>query len=213
VAGVLALALALALSACGGDDSPPAASEAAGAYPVEVVTADFPARQRLGETTLLRLGVRNTGEEALPALTMTFSTGGEQGVNSRLPFGYRSPEPGLAQPDRPIWVLAADYPKVDGSPRRAGAETASYKTFNFGPLKAGATTEAVWKLIAVRTGNHKLRFEIAAGPAGKAKAETAGGAAPGGTFTARITEVPPETVVRDNGEVVPAPQDPTQANR
>lgn len=213
-AATIAAALTLLLSACGGDDESTAASaEAAGTYPVEVVTAEFPARQRLGETTLLRLGVRNSGDETIPGLTVSFSTGGEQGANSTLPFGYRSPEPGLAQPDRPIWVLAADYPKANGSARRAGAETANVKTFNFGPLKPGATTEAVWKLIAVRTGNHRLRYTIGAGLGGEARAETASGRPVRGSFSTRISEVPPNTVVKDNGEVVPAPKNPTEANR
>lgn len=209
----VAAALTLLLSACGSDDSSSASEEAAGSYPVEVVTADFPERQRLGETTLLRLGVRNSGEETVPGLTVSFTTGGRQGADSTLPFGYRSPEPGLAQPDRPIWVLAADYPKANGSARRAGAETASAKTFNFGPLKPGATTEAVWKLIAVRTGDHRLRYTIAGGLGGEARAETASGDPVRGAFNTRVTEVPPDTVVKDNGEVVPAPKDPTEANR
>ena len=93
------------------------------------------------------------------------------------------------------------------------AETASPKTFNFGPLEPGETTEAVWKLIAVRTGSHRLRFTIAGGLGGKARAETTSGGRAGGTFSTRIAAAPPNTVVKDNGEVVPAPKDPTSANR
>jgi len=207
------VALTVFLAACGGGGESSATEEAGGAYPVEIVTAEFPRKQRLGETTLLRLGVRNSGVETLPGLTVSFTTGGRQGADSTLPFGYRSPEPGLAQPDRPIWVLAAEYPKANGSEERAGAETSSAKTFNFGPLKPGATTEAVWKLIAVRTGNHRVRYTIAGGLGGEAKAETAPGTRAGGSFSARVTEVPPDTVVKDNGEVVPAPRDATEANR
>jgi hypothetical protein len=180
---------------------------------VKIVTAEFPAVQRLGETTLLRLGVRNSGRKALPSLTVTISVGGEQGRNSSLPFGYRDPQPGIAQPDRPVWALSAGYPKVDGSSERGGAETASPKTFDFGPLKAGAAIEAVWKLSAVRSGRYEVLYQVGAGLGGIAKAETAPGTAAGGSFTARITEVPPNTVVTDSGEVVPAPKDPTEANR
>jgi hypothetical protein len=210
------VALTLSLAACG-EESSSDANETAGNYPVKVVTAEFPAKQRLGETTLLRLGVRNTGRKTLPALTVTISVGGKEGRNSSLPFGYRDPEPGLAQPDRPIWVLSAHYPKVDGSAEPAGAETSSPKTFDFGPLEPGATAEAVWKLNAVRTGNFEVLYEIGAGLGGTAKAETpAGGNASteaGGSFAVRVTDVPPETVVTDSGEVVPAPKNPTQANR
>jgi hypothetical protein len=212
-AGVIAVALALVLAACGGSESSSNANEAAGAYPVEVVTAEFPGRQRLGETTLLRLGVRNTGRKLLPTLTVTISVGGEEGRASSLPFGYRDPQQGVAQPDRPVWALAAGYPKVNGSAERGGAETASPKTFDFGPLKPGAKTEAVWKLSAVRTGSYRVFYEVGAGLGGTAKAETASGTQAGGSFTTRITEVPPDTVVTDSGEVVPAPKDPTEANR
>ncbi|HKB52147.1 MAG TPA: hypothetical protein VKC63_12070 [Solirubrobacterales bacterium] len=195
------MALALSLSACG-EESSSDANETAGAYPVKVVTAEFPAKQRLGETTLLRLGVRNTGRKALPALTMTISVGGREGRNSSLPFGYRDPQAGLAQPDRPIWALAARYPRVNGSSERAGAETSSPKTFDFGPLKPGATTEAVWKLSAVKAGSYRLFFEVGAGLGGTEKAQTAAGTEAGGSFATQITNVPPETEVTDNGEVV-----------
>lgn len=169
---------------------------------MKVVAAEFPTEQRLGETTLLRLGVRNTGRKALPALTVTISVGGKEGRASALPFGYRDPSPGLAQPDRPIWALAARYPKANGSSEPAGAETSSPKTFDFGPLKPGATTDAVWKLSAVRAGNYKLFYEVGAGLGGSARAETVGGTEAGGSFAAQISTVPPETEVKDNGEVV-----------
>jgi hypothetical protein len=210
-AGALVGVLAISLAACGSESSSDA-SESTASYPVKVVTAEFPTRQRLGETTLLRLGVRNTGEKTLPALTVTISVGGEEGRNSTLPFGYRDPQPGIAQPDRPVWVLSARYPKANGSSETAGAETPSPKTFDFGPLKPGATTEAVWKLNAVKTGSFRLLYEIGAGLGGKAKAETAGTEA-GGSFGVRVSEEPPETVVTDSGDVVPAPKEPTQANR
>jgi hypothetical protein len=209
VAGLLTFVIA----ACGDDESSSEANEAAGAYPVEIVTAQFPARQRLGETTLLRLGVRNTGREALPALTVTITVGGEKGRVSALPFGYRDPSPELAQPDRPVWALAAGYPKLNGSSERAGAETSNPKTFDFGPLKPGETAEAVWKLSAVRTGDYEILYGVGAGLDGGSEAETAPGTAAGGSFTTRITEVPPDTVVTDSGAVVPAPKDPTEANR
>lgn len=207
------MALTLSLVACGGEESSSNGDEVEAAFPVRIVTAEFPAKQRLGETTLLRLGVRNNGRKAMPALTVTISVGGEEGRSSSLPFGYRDPQPGIAQPDRPVWALSARYPKVEGSSEPGGAETANPKTFEFGPLKAGETTEAVWKLSAVRTGDYELFYEVGAGLGGKAKAETAPGTQAGGSFTTQISEVPPDTVVTDSGEVVPAPKDPTEANR
>jgi len=205
-AGVLAGALAASVAACGGSESSSNSSEAEASLPVRIVTAEFPTEQRLGETTLLRLDVRNTGEKAIPALTVTISVGGEEGRDSALPFGYRDPQPGIAQPDRPVWALAADYPKLNGSSERAGAETASPKTFDFGPLNAGATAEAVWKLSAVRTGRYEVFYEVGGGLGGKAKAETAPGTAAGGSFVTRISEETPDTEVTDSGEVVEVPR-------
>jgi hypothetical protein len=213
VAGLAAGALALALAACGGDSSAGETTEAAGTYPVRVVESRFPTRQRLGETNLLRLGVRNAGEEAVPQLTVDFTIAGEEGRDSKLPFGFRDPQPGLAQPDRPVWVLSEKYPRLAGSSEPAGAETASPGTFEFGRLEPGETVEAVWQLSAVKTGEFDLLYEIGAGLSGEARAETVGGGDAGGSFVVRVTEVPPETVVKDDGQVVEAPKDPTAANR
>lgn len=194
------MALALCLAACGESSSD--SNEPSGAYPVKVVMAEFPAEQRLGETTLLRLGVRNTGHKTLPSLTVSISVGGKEGRDSALPFGYRDPAAGISQPDRPVWALASGYPKTNGSTESAGGETAEAKTFAFGPLKPGATTEAVWKLSAVKAGSYKLFYEIGAGLTDETKAQTANGTEAGGSFAVEVSEVPPEVEVKDNGEVV-----------
>ena len=212
VAAVAVGLLSVAIGACGDDESSSESGGTGGTYPVKIVTAEFPAKQRLGETTLLLLGVKNTGRKTMPSLTVTVSVGGEEGRSSSLPFGYHDPSPEVAQPDRPVWALAAGYPKLSGSTARGGTETSNPKTFDFGPLKAGATTEAVWKLSAVRTGDYEVLYSVGAGLDG-GKAETAPGTGAGGSFTTQITEVPPNSVVTDSGEVVPAPKDPTEANR
>lgn len=210
--GAVGVALALSIFACGGESSSDS-NEAAGTYPVKVVTAEFPAKQRLGQTSLMRIGVRNPGSRTLPALTVTISIAGKEGQTSSLPFGFRDPEPGLAQPDRPVWVLSARYPKLAGSSAPAGAETSSKKTFDFGPLKPGATTEAVWKLSAVRTGRYTVLYKVGAGLSTEVKALTPAGTEPGGTFGARITKVPPNTEVTDSGAVVEIPAQAKQGNR
>jgi hypothetical protein len=173
---------------------------------VKVVAAEFPTAQQLGETVLLRLGARNTGRRTVPALTMTVSVGGREGRTSSLPFTIHDPEPGLAQPDRPVWVLAAKYPKLAGSSAPGGAQSANQKTFNFGPLKPGATVEAIWKLSAVKEGKFTLLYSIDAGLEGEAKAVTSGGAQPSGSFAVEITSVPQNTEVTDSGRVVEIPE-------
>lgn len=201
LAATAVASLAGLLTACGGDSSSQT-GEAAGRYPVKVVTAELPTEQRLGETVLLRLGVRNTGEKAVPALTMTISVGGREGRTSSFPFTIHDPQPGLAQPDRPVWVLAAGYPKRAGSSKPGGAQSANQKTFDFGRLEPGDTFEAVWKLSAVKEGRFALLYAVDAGLEDKAKAVTAAGTRPGGSFAVDISSVPPETEVTDSGEVV-----------
>jgi hypothetical protein len=193
--------VALSLAACGGGSSSDA-NEAGGTYRVQVTKAEFPTSQRLGQTSLLRIGVRNAAAKTVPALTVTVSIAGREGQTSSLPFGIHDPRPGLAQPDRPVWVLSAGYPKLAGSSSPGGATTSSPKTFDFGPLKPGATTDAVWKLSAVKSGSYTLLYGIDAGLSGGAKAKTAGGVAPGGSFRVEISTLTPETEVNDKGEVV-----------
>lgn len=200
-AGLAAAALTLSVAACGGESSADS-NEPGGTYPVKVVRAEFPAKQRLGETSLMKIGIRNTGRRALPALAITVSIAGREGQASSLPFGYRDPSPGLAQPDRPVWVLASGYPRVAGSGARGAIEPALKKTFSFGPLKPGDTTEAIWKLSAVRAGDYAVLYAVDAGFNSEAKAKTAGGTEPGGSFKARIVTPPPNVEVQDNGEVV-----------
>lgn len=201
-ASALAFLLAVSIAACGGGTSSDA-NEAAGNYPVKVVSAEFPTRQQLGQTSLMKLGIRNTGRKALPALTVNVSIAGKLGRASTLPFTIHDPEPGLAQPDRPVWVLAARYPRFAGSSKPAGAETSNQKTFDFGPLKPGATASLVWKLSAVRTGRYVLLYSVDAGLGEQSKATTGGGAAPGGSFAVRISSAPHGAEVTGSGEVVP----------
>ena len=68
------MAVAALLAACGGSSSD--ANQPGGTYRVKVVTAQFPTEQRLGQTSLLRIGVRNTGRKTVPALTVTASIAG-----------------------------------------------------------------------------------------------------------------------------------------
>ncbi len=150
----------------------------------------------------MQLGIRNSGQKAIPALTVSVNVAGKEGSAASIPFAIRDPQPGLAQPDRPIWVLSAKYPRLAGSSEPAGASTSGVKTYDFGRVKPGETVDAVWKLNAVRTGKYTLLYSVGAGLGGQAKAETAAGTKPGGSFAVRITEASPDTIVTDSGEVV-----------
>lgn len=190
------------LAACGGGSS--ADKEAAGEFEVGVTAASFPSLQRLGQTSLLKLSFENEGEKTIPNLVVYFSLAGKQGGASSLPFGIHEQQTDLANPTRPVWVLAEHFPKLaSASPgEKGGSTTSDPKTFAFGPLKPGETTAAVWKLSAVRQGKYTLRYQVGAGLGTETKAKTASGVAPGGTFMAEITAQTPDTEVTDSGEIV-----------
>lgn len=198
--GLAALAVAALLAACGESSSD--ANEPTGTFHVKVTEAKFPTKQKLGQTSLLQLGVRNTGKRTVPGLTVTFTIAGKRGVDSSLPFGISEPQPELAQPDRPVWVLAQTYPRLHGSSEPGGTSTSNRKTFDFGPVKAGETVKAVWKLSAVKAGKYTLLYSVDAGLSGESKAKTGNGVTPGGSFATEISQALPETEVTDNGEVV-----------
>jgi hypothetical protein len=197
-----AVAVAALLTACGGSSSDKEPS--GGDYRVGVTAASFPHLQRLGQTSLLKLSFKNEGEVAVPNLVVYFSLAGEQGATASLPFGIHERQVGLANPTRPVWVLAEHFPKLAdaAADENGGSTTSSPKTFAFGPLKPGETTSAVWKLSAVRQGKYTLRYQVGPGLSGEGKAKTASGVAPGGTFVTEVSAELPETEVDDSGEIV-----------
>lgn len=200
--GFATVAVAALLAACGGESSSDS-NERAGTYHLEVTEASFPTDQQLGQTSVLALGVRNTGKHEIPALTVTITIAGKRGSDSSLPFGVHDPQVGLAQSDRPVWVLAQGYPKFAGSAEPGGTSTSNRKTFNLGPLKPGKTADAVWKLSAVKSGKFTLLYRVGAGLTSEQKAVTGKDeVAPGGSFVTEISRETPEVEVTDSGEVV-----------
>jgi hypothetical protein len=198
--------MAALLAACGSSSSSDA-GEKPGEYKVAVTKAAFPTRQVVGQTSLMEIDVENTGDETVPALTVTVNVEGKEGESARIPFAVHDPQAGLAGPDRPVWVLAATYPRLAGSDAPGGAETSNAKTFSFGPLEPGKSVEAVWKLSAVRAGRYTVGYEVDAGLSGEAKAKTSSGVAPGGTFVTAISTALPETEVNAAGEIVEIKRD------
>jgi len=176
--GSAVLAMAALLAACGSSSSSDS-NEKAGNYEVTVTAASFPGKQVVGQTSLMKIDVKNTGDKTVPALTVTVNVEGKEGEDSRIPFAIRDPQtaPG-------------------------GAETSNLKTYTFGALKPGKSVEAVWKLSAVRAGKYTVGYEVEAGLTGKAKAETSSGVRPGGTFVTDISTELPETEVNAAGEIV-----------
>lgn len=215
-----ACAAALALAACGGDEQRQDAGEPEGDFPVEVVSARFPAAQRLAQTRDLRLELRNAGERAIPALTITIQTndGSAEG-----PFEVIAEQENLADPNRPVWILEEGYPKCASdapalnppclrsrrftsaeldAAQPAGAQTAAPDTFSFGSLEPGESLTAIWRVTPVQPGRYTVRYEVAAGLQGKASAVTPEGEPVEGEFEARISKRPPRARVTGSGRVV-----------
>jgi hypothetical protein len=192
---------ALVLVACGSGESQDE-NEPEGEFEVDVTTSKFPVRQRLAETSDLVLGVENIGDETVPELAFTIFTdeGGAEGS-----FQERSDQPGLANPNRPVWVLENKYPRLVGEPRPKGLSggfRAQTDTFGFGPLAPGETKEVVWRVTPVQAGTYTLNYEVAAGLDGNAKAVTASGGDVKGEFVVTITDKPPKARVNGRGQVV-----------
>jgi hypothetical protein len=198
--GSAALAVAALLAACGGSSSD--SNEPAGNYQVKVTSASFPPQQFVGQTSLMKIDVENTGKKTVPALVVAVDIKGKQGETAQIPFSIHEPDPELANGDRPVWVLSATYPRLAGSAEPGGAETASPGTYSFGALPPGKSVEAVWKLSAVRPGKYTIAYEVGAGLSAETKAKTSSGVAPGGSFVTNISTELPETEVNGAGEIV-----------
>ena len=95
---------ALALAGCGGGERQDA-DEPSGTFQVAVVRASFPTKQHLAQPERFVIAVRNTGHEAVPNVAVTVSS-----------FAQRSEQPGLADPERAVWI-------VDSAPAAATPPT------------------------------------------------------------------------------------------
>jgi hypothetical protein len=212
------------VAACGGGERQDA-DEPEGDFPVDVVSAEFPSKQRLAQTSDLTMTVANTGDETIPDLAITIFTesnahtgsGGGTGTTGTETEGSGTEEPhpvasgsfsvilqqpDLAIPSRPVWILEQGYPKLAGQTASAGAEAAQTDTFSLGPLDPNDSREIVWRVTPVQPGTYTVHYRIAAGLQGKAVAVTADGSVPEGQFVVVISDVPPQTRVDDSGKVV-----------
>jgi hypothetical protein len=191
--GGFALAIAAAAaglaSGCGGTRLD--AHEASRSYPIEVTRASFPVRQRIARPTSFALQVRNAGSSTVPNVAITLDS-----------FYYTEHYPELAADKRPIWVIE----QGPGPPARppvqtqeiskpGGGQTAYVNTWALGPLAPNGTQTFTWHVVPVKAGVYTVHYTIAAGVAGRAKAQLPSGASVQGQLTASIAPVPLRTHV------------------
>jgi hypothetical protein len=160
---------AVAISACGGGDRQDA-NEPSGVYKVDIVKAKFNGRQYKGNKEIIAIQVKNIGNGTIPNLAVTLD-----GLNQRLS------DPNLADPERPIWVV--DRPPLKGI-------TAYTGTYAVGPVPPRQSRTLVWQVTAVMSGTYTVRYLIAAGLDGKAKAVQADGSPAKGSFLVHVANQP-----------------------
>jgi hypothetical protein len=174
----------LVAAGCGGGTRQDAAERAA-TYRVAIVRSSFPARQRISRPAFLVVEVRNASKKTIPNVAVTVDA-----------LSTRSEQSGLADAERPVWI-------VDRPP--SGSATAYTNTWALGPMFAGETKEFVWRVTPVQAGTHRLRYRIAAGLNGRAKAVLAGNRVPERELTVRVSSRPassrvdPETGAVEHG--------------
>jgi len=156
---------ALLAGGCGGGTRQDA-HEATGSFPMEVVHASFPAHQSIARPSKLELRVRNTGRHTVPTVAVTVDS-----------FEYTSDYPELADDKRPIWAIEQGPGPVAKPPVESeevslsgGAETAYVNTWAMGALAPGQTRDLTWRVVPVKSGTYTVRYTVAAGLSGKAKA-------------------------------------------
>jgi hypothetical protein len=202
VAGIAACA---ALSACGSGQRQDA-QEPSATFPVEVTTARFPTSQTLSQHTHLVIEVRNVGHRTIPDIAVTI-TDPRRGTAIQA-FGQSYSETGLANHSRPVWIVdrppepngKCGYSCRAGGP--GGAVTAYSDTWAMGRLAPGQVARFDWGVTAVATGHHSIRYEVAAGLNGKAKARLSGGGLPWGVFNVNISNRPAQAYVNNQGQIV-----------
>ncbi len=203
-------ALTLSIAGCGSSGERQDADEPSGEFPVEVLEVKLPERQKLAETSNLVLEVRNSGSETIPDLAVTINTrasdltADEAGIANGS-FSIRTDREDVAVKTRPVWILNADWPKLNGSDTSAGAQRAQTNTYAFGELAAGETATMTWNLNAVETGTYTVAWVLSAGLDGKAQAVDAAGGPVQGEITVEISGKPAKLRVDAQGNVVPVP--------
>jgi hypothetical protein len=204
---VAGAAISLAVSACGGGPRQDAHAPS-GHFTVEVPSASFPASQSLSQHTQMVIIVRNPGPKTIPNVAITITDANYN--TTAQAFGYRSDQPYLANPSRPVWIVdqgpgasACQFSCQAGG--GGGAVTAYSNTWALGSLVPGRTATFTWHVTAVKPGTHVVHYRVAAGLNGNAVAELAGGQTPQGTFVVTVRQAPQQAYVTNSGKVVVTP--------
>jgi hypothetical protein len=184
--GTVGTVLAIAVAGCGGGERQDK-NEPSGTFDVDVVNAGFPTAQHVARQSRLRIRVRNAGNKTIPNVAVTVKG-----------FTYRDTQQGLADANRPVWI-------VDRGP--TGGDTAYVGTWALGALRPGRATTFEWRVTPIKPGHYNVSYQVAAGLDGKAKAQTSSGDEAAGTFRVDISPKPSAATVNpETGAVVRKPE-------
>jgi hypothetical protein len=218
---VAALAAGVTVSACGSGPRQDA-SEPTGNFPVDA-TAHWTTSQRISQHTQLVITAKNTGTKTIPDVAVTI-TDVANGVQAPA-FQKLLRMPGLANQARSVWVVdqapnptSQPCPPNSDNPTKAigpnysscvggpgGAVTAYSSTWALGALAPGNSVTFNWHVTAVQAGAYVVHWRISAGLNGKARAVSASGGPPRGTFAVNIATAPQQAYVNNGGQVVNSP--------
>ena len=173
-AAFAAVTLAFALPGCGGGERRDAGA-GDGTYTVDIVRAQFPARQHLADKPTFVMTVRNTGDKTIPNLAVTLRG-----------FSGRTGDEAQADARELVWLVDEDPP---------GTVSDVEDTWTAGALRPGASTTLRWHVTPDRAGTHKVVYAVAADAVGKARLRASGGARARGAITVRVDGRPPHARV------------------
>jgi hypothetical protein len=206
-------AFAVLASGCGGTTAKgdrQDKDEPSGNFAVAVEDAAFPLKQDLAQSSTMRIVVRNAGDRAIPNIAVTVqcadAKNGQNGSFDRQIAGQQQ-----ADKNRPNFVVD----RIPGPDRPASRQqldplersSAYVNTFALGSLAPNRTATFEWKVTAVRAGDFRLCYRIAAGLDGKAKAVAADGSLPlSEEWHGTVSSAAPKTGVADDGTVTTLPE-------
>ena len=180
--------------------------EPSGEFPVSVEEAMFPLKQDLAQSSTMKIVVRNAGDREIPNIAVTVqcpqTKNGQNGS-----FDRQIAAQSQADNNRPNFVVD----KIPGSDRPASRQdldplersSAYVNTYTLGKLAPNRTATFEWKVTAVRSGNFRLCYRVAAGLDGKAKAAPASDSLPiAEEWNGVVDREAPRTGVDDDGETI-----------
>jgi hypothetical protein len=199
----LAGVCALAVAGCGGGQKQDV-KETKGAFPVKVVSASFPDKQRLAKDSTMEIVVQNAGQKTIPTISVTVKCGSGLGGS----FNTTTADTNAADSERPQFVVnkiptATERVNPPLDPAPLERSSAFVDTYPLGPLAAGRSATFRWDVSAVKAGAYRLCWRVNAGLYGKAKAVAAQGSGPiAGEFKGTISRKAPKATIGPDGTTV-----------